>query len=145
MPNGAVVRLPLELQPPSPPAPAVTDKPTAGIEATKIGSVVADAAEIFAMAMAEYDTGGALSQATRTASGERLGRVAEEFLSAFGELPNLVATAHHEGRRTLLARHAAILRQHYGLIPEAAINELLDHVVAIASKVARDEMAFRAN
>jgi hypothetical protein len=147
MANGAAVTLQLV---PEPSTEAAAGKPGAtptstAIETTKIGSVVADAAEIIAVALAEYEAGGAMTVATRTASAERLGRVAELFLSTFGELPNLAVTARREGKRVLHQRHGATLLQHCGAAPEAAINELLDHVVAIASTVARDEMAFRAN
>ena len=73
--------------------------------------------------------------------------VVELQLATLGEMPDFGVIALAEGRRTLLARHGAALRQQLG--SDAGIDDvfdyLLSHVLAVATKVSAIEMAFRSN
>ena len=99
-------------------------KPAAAPAATaiQIGVAIADAVEAIGIALAE---GGAPMRAEiRTLNGERLAAVVELWLHHFGEIDDFRGLAQREGRRVLLERHAAEMRQQLGEdVPETAIAE----------------------
>lgn len=140
MANGAALaRLPFD--PPSTPIAATVGEP---IE-NKVGIAVADACEAFGVALAEG--GNPMRTETRRLNGERLAAVVELWL-AHRDIDDFRALAQREGSRTLLARHAAGMRQGAD-IPEMAIartfDELCSLVVTVAGQVAATEAAFRMN
>jgi hypothetical protein len=147
MANGATVRLPLAGEPVSTPAKA---KPAAAPAATaiQIGTAMADAVEALGVALVEGGT--PMRAETRTLNGEKLAAVVELQLAHFGETDDFRGLAQREGRRVLLERHAAGLRQQLGAnVPEAAIARTFDElcicVVTVANQVAAIEAAFRTN
>jgi hypothetical protein len=139
--NGATARLPVE--PISSKA-----KPATPPVAIQIGSAMADAVDALGVAMAEGDI--PMRPGTRTLNGEKLAVVVELWLHHFGEIDDFRGLAQREGRRVLLERHAAGLRQQLGAnVPETAIattfDELCGHIVTIAGQVAAIEAVYRSN
>jgi hypothetical protein len=87
---------------------------------------------------------------TRALNGEKLAAVVTLWLDHIGEIDDFRGLALAAGRRVLLERHAAGLRQQLGAnVPEAAIartfDELCGHIITVANQVAAIEMAFRSN
>jgi hypothetical protein len=111
--------------------------------ATEIGEAAAAAAVAIAMAIDDYAAGGAMTPATRSWSGAMLGRVAELRLNTLGDpQDDFSAIAYREGKRALHARPDGVLLAHLGA---GQVDALIGHVIAIAEKVVRDELALRAN
>lgn len=128
--------------------PTASATPAAGQKDIRaaLGHAMADATEALGAGLADLDAGGRLSDANRTRGGETIAAVVELWLGAFGEIDfGVIALA--EGRRVLLARHGATLRQQLGT--DAGIDDvfcaLLSHVLTVANKVAAIEMAYRAH
>jgi hypothetical protein len=129
--------------------PATSASPSAndqeGIK-TAIGLAMADATDALGAGLADLDVGG-LTAANRARGGATIAKIVEMQLAALGDMPDFGAIALAEGRRTLIARHGAALRQQLGT--DAGIDYtfgvLLAHVLAVASKVAAVERVLRAN
>jgi hypothetical protein len=137
--NGIAVRLapePISAKPGA--APAAT--------AIQIGVAMADAVEALGAGLADYDAGG-LTDTNRARGGVTIAKIVEMQLAALGDMPDFSAVALAEGKRILLARHGATLRQHLGT--DAGIDDtfdmLLSHILAVATKVSAIEAVYRAN
>jgi hypothetical protein len=151
MPNNGAAALHLTLQPApeskdEPPAAPASGKADEGIKLT-LGQAMADATEALGAGLADYDAGGRLTDANRARGGETIAKVVEIQLATLGEMPDFGVIALAEGRRTLLARHGVALRQQLGTDAglDYVLDELLTHVLAVATKVTAIEMAFRAH
>jgi len=142
MANGTAA---LALQPPTSAPADATDKPSEPIERA-IGRVVADATEALGRAMADYDAGRRLTDANRALGGETIAKVVEIQLATLGEMPEFADVALAEGRRVLLERHAAGLRQQLGAAAIArTFDELCGHIIIVANQVTAIELAYRSN
>jgi hypothetical protein len=149
MANG-VAALPLAFEPAPESKDAAVGSPGAAPAATaiQVGVAVANACEAVGIALAE---GGAPMRAeTRAMSGERLAVVVEHLLAHLGEIDGWRDLAQREGRRVLLERHAAGMRQQLGAdTPAAAIartfDELCGYIITAAIQVAAIELAYRSN
>jgi hypothetical protein len=130
--NGVAVRL-------APPAnPSAIDQEGIKVE---LGRLMADAVEALGAALADYDAGG-LTAANRARGGETIAALVELQLTHFGAF-DFGAVALAAGRSAIFARHGVTLRQHCGAVPETALDGLLTHVLAVATKVCAIERVFR--
>ena len=126
---------------------AVAPKPDAGVPIkVVIGNAMAAAAQAVAVAVLDYRADGTMSATTRDWGGAMVGWVVQLRLDTLGELPEFDVVAFAEGKRELLARRGTVLHRYLDAVMlDAGIDELLNHVLAIASKVARDELKLRGN
>ena len=130
------------VEPPSAPAHA----PTA-IE-LEIGQAAAAAVVAIAAGLIDWQAEGVLFPSTKIWAGGVLGRIAELQLAHLGDPQDVFsAIVHREGKRALQARPDGVWLAHLGQPGQvdAVLDALLDHVIGIAEKVVRDELAFRAN
>jgi hypothetical protein len=142
MANGTAA---LALLPPAP-EPTHASPSTGDQEGIKIalGQAMADATDALGAALADLDAGGRLSDANRTRGGETIAALVELQLAHFGAF-DFGAVALAAGRRAIFARHGVMLRQHCGAVPETALDGLLTHILAVASKVAAIGAVYRSN
>jgi hypothetical protein len=123
MPNGAAVALPPELDPP-------TRREAAHAEIIqRIGNVVADAAIAVCAGISDWEFDGRLSGATRTRAGDLFVQLFELQEATVGLL-DFSAVARAEGKRTIMRRHGAALKQHYGAALSAErLDAVLDEII----------------
>jgi hypothetical protein len=122
------------IQPAKAPAPTEVEQ--------RIGAAVADAAAALGQGLADCETGGTMTAATKALGSVRLARVAALQLAHFGEF-DFAAVARAEGLRELHRRHGGVFRE--ARLGDAMIakglDEILTWVLDISAKVCAGERA----
>jgi DNA-directed RNA polymerase subunit K/omega len=132
------------VEPPSAPEPQAPSER----ELEEIGSAVANAATILAVAMLEFEGDGRMRGATRTEGAERIARVARLELDMRGENHNFVEIARREGvrrLRKLLVADPNFQHHHGAAAGDVALREIVDGVLQISGQVAALEIALATN
>jgi hypothetical protein len=122
------------IQPAKAPAPTEVEQ--------RIGAAVADAAAALGQGLADCETGGTMTAATKALGSVRLARVAALQLAHFGEF-DFATVARAEGLRELHRRHDGVFREHKvdGATVGRGLDEIVGWVLDISAKVVADERA----
>jgi hypothetical protein len=136
MPNGTHALAALALDPPAPARAA------APVEVERqIGEAAASAAMAISMGLADLVDNGQLGTGTKQMGGKTLTNVCILALEHFGEF-DFDLVARRAGNAELNRRHRAMLLEHMSAAKvDAAFDDLLGHVLVLASQVVAEERA----
>ena len=130
MPNGVAYPLPPELKIPSSDALSIE---------IAIGEATAAAILASFAAVTDYWTDGAMTPETREANGTHIARMYELQQQAPPGF-DFAGTARQVGKQLIHARYGAAFRARFGVdVPEVWLDEHIDHLLGILSKVTAAE------